>query len=122
MGDFLSFGSPKGSRTPHSAVKGRCLNRLTMGPCAKFWLRYHLHECAHFFYAKFGTYYEGQPIVFPSLLLFLFLKGLGLKFYTSACNVGWWRWVELNYRSTGYEPVALTSEPHRRVTGKEYQI
>ena len=59
--------------------------------------------------------YEGQPQgVFPSLLLFLLLKGLGLKFYTSASNVGWWRWVELNYRSTGYEPVALTSEPHRQ--------
>ena len=27
----------------------------------------------------------------------------------------WWRWVESNYRSIGYEPIALTAEPHRRV-------
>ena len=26
------FGDPKQNRTAHSAVKGRCLNRLTMGP------------------------------------------------------------------------------------------
>ena len=26
------FGSPKGNRTPDSAVRGRRLNRLTMGP------------------------------------------------------------------------------------------
>ena len=25
----------------------------------------------------------------------------------------WWRWVESNYRSIGYEPIALTAEPHR---------
>ncbi len=31
-----------------------------------------------------------------------------------AINVSWWRWVELNYRSIGYEPIALTSEPHRQ--------
>ena len=28
----FSFGSPKGNRTPDSAVRGRRLNRLTMGP------------------------------------------------------------------------------------------
>lgn len=28
----VHFGSLKGSRTPHSAVKGRRLNRLTMRP------------------------------------------------------------------------------------------
>ena len=28
----VQFGSPKGTRTPDTAVKGRCLNRLTMGP------------------------------------------------------------------------------------------
>ena len=28
--------------------------------------------------------------------------------------LNWWRWVELNYRSIGYEPIALTAEPHRR--------
>ena len=27
----------------------------------------------------------------------------------------WWRWVESNYRSIGYEPIALTAEPHRHV-------
>ena len=26
----------------------------------------------------------------------------------------WWRWVESNYRSIGYEPIALTAEPHRQ--------
>ena len=26
------YGDPRESRTPHSAVKGRCLNRLTIGP------------------------------------------------------------------------------------------
>ncbi len=29
----LLIGSPKGNRTPDSAVRGRRLNRLTMGPC-----------------------------------------------------------------------------------------
>ncbi len=29
------FGSPKGNRTPVTAVKGRCLNLLTMGPYFK---------------------------------------------------------------------------------------
>ena len=29
----FSFGSPKGNRTPDSAVRGWRLNRLTMGPC-----------------------------------------------------------------------------------------
>ncbi len=29
---IFSFGSPKGNRTPDSAVRGRRLNRLTMGP------------------------------------------------------------------------------------------
>lgn len=28
--------------------------------------------------------------------------------------LAWWRWVDLNYRSIGYEPIALTAEPHRR--------
>ena len=28
-------------------------------------------------------------------------------------NKHWWRWVESNYRSIGYEPIALTAEPHR---------
>ena len=32
MGESFYVGSPKESRTPHFAVKGRCLNRLTMGP------------------------------------------------------------------------------------------
>ena len=41
--------------------------------------------------------------------------GLGLKLYTSAFKFGWWRWVESNYRSIGYEPIALTAEPHRHV-------
>ena len=27
-----NFGSPRGNRTPDTAVKGRCLNRLTIGP------------------------------------------------------------------------------------------
>ena len=30
-----------------------------------------------------------------------------------AIQITWWRWVELNYRSIGYEPIALTAEPHR---------
>ena len=30
------FGDPKGIWTPDTAVKGRCLNRLTMGPCKNF--------------------------------------------------------------------------------------
>lgn len=29
----------------------------------------------------------------------------------------WWRWVESNYRSIGYEPIALTAEPHRQDYG-----
>ena len=29
------FGSPKGNRTPDSALRGRRLNRLTMGPNVK---------------------------------------------------------------------------------------
>ena len=28
-------------------------------------------------------------------------------------KLNWWRWVESNYRSIGYEPIALTAEPHR---------
>ena len=27
------YGAPWGNRTPDTAVKGRCLNRLTNGPC-----------------------------------------------------------------------------------------
>ena len=30
--DFFSFGDPNGIRTHDTAVKGRCLNRLTNGP------------------------------------------------------------------------------------------
>ena len=29
----IILNDPKGIRTPVTAVKGRCLNRLTMGPC-----------------------------------------------------------------------------------------
>ena len=31
-GDFVLFGDPTGNRTRVTAVKGRCLDRLTMGP------------------------------------------------------------------------------------------
>ena len=36
--ESISFflGSPKGTRTPDTAVKGRCLNHLTMGPRGRF--------------------------------------------------------------------------------------
>ena len=31
----VEFGDPTGNRTPVTAVKGRCLDRLTMGPKIK---------------------------------------------------------------------------------------
>ncbi len=30
----------------------------------------------------------------------------------------WWGWKELNFRPTGYEPAALTTELHPRTTAK----
>ena len=32
LGIDVYFGDPRGNRTPVTAVKGRCLNRLTKGP------------------------------------------------------------------------------------------
>ena len=34
----IKFNDPKGIRTPVTAVKGRCLNRLTMGPRKVFYI------------------------------------------------------------------------------------
>lgn len=34
--EFGRCGSPKGNRTPESALRGRHLNRLTIGPCFKY--------------------------------------------------------------------------------------
>ena len=57
----------------------------------------------------------GTTKCFSLIAPFPFIKA-GVKNFALCTDVWWWRWVELNYRSTGYEPVALTSEPHRHVT------
>ena len=36
LGFYLYENDPYGIRTRVTAVKGRCLNRLTKGPCMKF--------------------------------------------------------------------------------------
>ena len=38
-GALLKYSDPNGNRTRVTAVKGRCLNRLTMGPCSFAFLR-----------------------------------------------------------------------------------
>ena len=40
----IKLNDPKGIRTPVTAVKGRCLNRLTMGPRSLFVPEAHIHE------------------------------------------------------------------------------
>ncbi len=41
----MQFGSPKGNRTPDSAVRGQCLDRLTMGPFLWTGIVYYILYC-----------------------------------------------------------------------------
>ena len=101
----LEIGSPKGNRTPDTAVKGRCLNRLTMGPRHNSRLCQIANAIMNFL---LGYSFSPSKLCFVGTPNFISAKCLNLKSV-------WWRWVESNYRSIGYEPIALTAEPHRRV-------
>ena len=50
------MSDPKGIRTPVTAVKGRCLNRLTMGPRIYFTLCFPTSACPQFCIQTAKTY------------------------------------------------------------------
>ena len=60
-----------------------------------------------------GYSFSPSKLCFVGTPNFISAKCLNLKSV-------WWRWVESNYRSIGYEPIALTAEPHRQDTSIVY--
>ena len=55
----------------------------------------------------------GTTDLFFLIAPFPFSKRLRSEILHKCLKCFWWRWVESNYRSIGYEPIALTAEPHR---------
>ena len=56
----------------------------------------------------------GTTDLFFLIAPFPFSKRLRSEILHKCLKCLWWRWVESNYRSIGYEPIALTAEPHRQ--------